>query len=1159
MTAPTSEELYMLELINEARLDPLASAERYISSYSTLSSSQPNIQNALDFFGVSGDALLDAFSALEPVGPLAWNSKLASAAEKHSAQMIAADEQSHQVDGELSLGQRITAEGYDWWTVGENVYAYSQDLLYGHAGFMVDWGYDDVDYQSGSIRSDFAQVGDGMQDAAGHRVNIMNPNFREVGIDVTYETLSSTEVGPMVVTQDFASSDVFYITGIAYDDNNGDNFYSVGEGRAGVSVKVGSGGVVTGEAGSYDKAVYAGQYNIEISGSGVSGNVNAQATISDENLKLDIVDGNTLVTSGSITVDGDISEIRGIGSNNLKLVGNFGNETILGSDGNDTLEGKDGADVLGGGKGNDILRGGVGIDVAVFEGNSSQFSFSSSGNNKFVVSGNGQGSDTTFDVEVFRFNDGDFIYSIPDDALVQFSEASNSGAPDNSLDAVSDYNSQSVSYVTGHAYTDNNNNGSYNSGEGKANLSVKIGSGTEITGSDGAFDRSVFSGPIEVTLSGAGLSKKVVVETFLNQDTIELDVVNGDTLVTSGSIVVDGRIYEIRGTGNQGLQLTGDENNQTIIGTSGGDLLDGANGSDVLIGGLGSDKLIGGNGIDIAVFNGNFDQFTFTNVNGATVVSGNGQGSDSTWGVELFRFNDGDYYYSSSTGAVPFGHEGSAGSGGGSGGGGSGGGGSSSVNEDPEVPGSQLATTVEGTPVILKINASDPDGDALSFSANGFSDGVVSGGTGGVFIYTPHAGFIGRDDFAVTVTDGNGGSAVMTVTVDVDEAGPGGASNSAPTMALIGMDGFAGAIGGNGKVFGSNGFQSITLQDQPDTLNFDASFNGGGDIIKFPNDAALYSIELEGSSVIIRDNDSSYSIPIGPVGLALQFADGIRTLGFDEAAQAVKVGSQTVSGSPVAILAGTDGSNAPTGEDPDAVASITQTAGSEVTVGGNYSVFGTSDGDEIVHYLRGDIDLDSSFNRGGDELDLPGQLSDYSAYIDGSDLIIVSDLGKISIPLGLEGVTLNVDGGEHQVTINADTQGVFVGDQEIVSNDMNEPQQLGGGSGGGSGGSENSLDSGQPTSYTQIELDDGAFTLTDDANVNSYVEIFNFNEDDQIVVSGANSGDYSFGTAGNDIEINFNDGSSTNSILIKDIYTGGLVFDEGTAENALGWDFITFA
>ena len=60
----------------------------------------------------------------------------------------------------------MLAAGYDFRSLGENVYAYAEDPFHGHAGFFIDWCVSPT----------------GIQIGAGHRVNIMNSRFTEIGI-----------------------------------------------------------------------------------------------------------------------------------------------------------------------------------------------------------------------------------------------------------------------------------------------------------------------------------------------------------------------------------------------------------------------------------------------------------------------------------------------------------------------------------------------------------------------------------------------------------------------------------------------------------------------------------------------------------------------------------------------------------------------------------------------------------------------------------------------------------------------------------------------------------------------------------------------------------------------------------------------------------------
>ena len=223
MQASDLEQL-MLELINDALLNPMGNAARYLTGYAPLASTDPLIQQALTQFGVNGAALQSAFSALVATHPLAWNDNLGTAAENHSQAQITAQEQSHQVAGELALGARLTAAGYTGWTTaGENVYAYGHSVMYGHAGFMVDWG----------------TAANGMQDPAKHRLSIMNTNYTEIGIDVSAESTTANPLGPYVITQDLANRGKIFLLGVAYNDSDNNDFYSIVEGRSGLVVSGG--------------------------------------------------------------------------------------------------------------------------------------------------------------------------------------------------------------------------------------------------------------------------------------------------------------------------------------------------------------------------------------------------------------------------------------------------------------------------------------------------------------------------------------------------------------------------------------------------------------------------------------------------------------------------------------------------------------------------------------------------------------------------------------------------------------------------------------------------------------------------------------------------------------------------------------------------------
>ncbi|MBX9764731.1 MAG: retention module-containing protein, partial [Pseudomonadaceae bacterium] len=84
-------------------------------------------------------------------------------------------------------------------------------------------------------------------------------------------------------------------------------------------------------------------------------------------------------------------------------------------------------------------------------------------------------------------------------------------------------------------------------------------------------------------------------------------------------------------------------------------------------------------------------------------------------------------------------------------------------------------TTDEDTSVNGQLNATDGEGDPLTFTmATAPSNGTVVLNSDGSYTYTPGANYNGNDSFTVTVNDGNEGSDTITVNVGV------GAVNDAP-------------------------------------------------------------------------------------------------------------------------------------------------------------------------------------------------------------------------------------------------------------------------------------------------------------------------------------------------------------------------------------------
>jgi uncharacterized protein YkwD len=100
-------------------------------------------------------ATCGARGAFAAAPALAWNAALTQASVTHSDDMVARNFFDHTGSNGSTLGTRVTAAGYQWSRVGENIAAGQADV---------------------------AQVVDGWMKSDGHCANLMNPSFRDIGV-----------------------------------------------------------------------------------------------------------------------------------------------------------------------------------------------------------------------------------------------------------------------------------------------------------------------------------------------------------------------------------------------------------------------------------------------------------------------------------------------------------------------------------------------------------------------------------------------------------------------------------------------------------------------------------------------------------------------------------------------------------------------------------------------------------------------------------------------------------------------------------------------------------------------------------------------------------------------------------------------------------------
>ena len=360
----TANEQYFLELVNRARLDPLAEAA--LQGIDLNQNLAPGTLNG---------------SAKQVLAP---NAFLDLAAEAHSAWMLQTDIFSHTGVNNSDPGQRMTSAGYAFtgnWTWGENI-AWS-----GTTGTI-----DLAAAISGHHRGLFL--------SSGHRLNILNDSFREIGIAQVggQFTVNGTTYNASMATQAFATSgSSAYLTGVVYSDSNGDKFYSIGEAGPATSFTIGGSSDTSEAAGGYALATsVAAGVLVSINQGGAQSSV--RIDLSGGNAKLDLVGGNLLLASADLELVSGVANARLLGIEGLELRGNAAANGLTGNNGGNGLFGRGGADVMAGGAGLDTLSGGGGgdrLDGGV-------------GNDRLVggllgddfVFGNGYGSDRVTDFTV---------------------------------------------------------------------------------------------------------------------------------------------------------------------------------------------------------------------------------------------------------------------------------------------------------------------------------------------------------------------------------------------------------------------------------------------------------------------------------------------------------------------------------------------------------------------------------------------------------------------------------------------------------------------------------------------------------------------------------------------------------------------------------------
>ncbi|MCP5381639.1 MAG: M10 family metallopeptidase C-terminal domain-containing protein [Kordiimonadaceae bacterium] len=232
------------------------------------------------------------------------------------------------------------------------------------------------------------------------------------------------------------------IEGFAKDDDiDGGSGNDTINGNAGNDIINGGEGNDTLDGGGNDDTVYGGNGNDILRGGGGSGNDSLYGGDGDDLIYGssgdDYLDGGSGVDTLDYSFTGtafdfDLETGTVSYSSTSESILNF--ENIIAGSGANVITGNSADNIIEGGDGNDTIDGAGGYDIAVFDGDMSEFTFTASDTNPFTISGP-DGTDTISNIEVLRFDDQDYVIVPPNHSPTGSVTISGTAAEDEVLTA----------------------------------------------------------------------------------------------------------------------------------------------------------------------------------------------------------------------------------------------------------------------------------------------------------------------------------------------------------------------------------------------------------------------------------------------------------------------------------------------------------------------------------------------------------------------------------------------------------------------------------------------------------------------------------------------------------------------------------------------------
>jgi len=259
-TAISAPEQLFIDLLNRARSDPQAYEVEV---------------------GLPGGTL--AAVAAQP--PLAFNDLLQDSARFHAQEMADNNYFGHQ--------SQVTG---DW-----------PNKMAIDAGYMLPWGPNANNIESLAAGYGLSTAPDSAEDtlrllvedagvpSLGHRIHLlaMDPFWQQHRVGVGYAFNNSANLrNYWAIHTAYENASDLFLTGVVYNDKNGNDRYDLNEGLAGVTVSTDQGGsVLTNPAGGWSLPVTGGTYLVTAAGGAYNGTGFAVVLVDNSNVEVDFNSG----------------------------------------------------------------------------------------------------------------------------------------------------------------------------------------------------------------------------------------------------------------------------------------------------------------------------------------------------------------------------------------------------------------------------------------------------------------------------------------------------------------------------------------------------------------------------------------------------------------------------------------------------------------------------------------------------------------------------------------------------------------------------------------------------------------------------------------------------------------------------------------------------